>query len=160
MDCIVHGVTKSPTQLSDFHFHFHSGWGPPPARGEMLASSLFGKGNLKATVWFKFSLKWHNHKQQGQKESSNTFASVIYCGYSSDVRHMHSENSLRLLELQWKKKKNCHRRHLTYITDAFEPGEVKPASSSVSFQPESFTFLRCYSSITWHIQQIINVLPK
>ena len=21
MDCIVHGVTKSPTQLSDFHFH-------------------------------------------------------------------------------------------------------------------------------------------
>ena len=105
MDCIVHGVTKSPTQLSDFHFHFHSGWGPPPARGEMLASSLFGKGNLKATVWFKFSLKWHNHKQQGQKESSNTFASVIYCGYSSDVRHMHSENSLRLLELQWKKKK-------------------------------------------------------
>ena len=24
MDCIVHGVTKSQTQLSDFHFHFHS----------------------------------------------------------------------------------------------------------------------------------------
>ena len=23
MDCIVHGVTKSQTQLSDFHFHFH-----------------------------------------------------------------------------------------------------------------------------------------
>ena len=22
MDCIVHGVTKSQTQLSDFHFHF------------------------------------------------------------------------------------------------------------------------------------------
>ena len=22
MDCIVHGVTKSRTQLSDFHFHF------------------------------------------------------------------------------------------------------------------------------------------
>ena len=22
MDCIVHGVTKSWTQLSDFHFHF------------------------------------------------------------------------------------------------------------------------------------------
>ena len=21
MDCIVHGVAKSPTQLSDFHFH-------------------------------------------------------------------------------------------------------------------------------------------
>ena len=23
MDCIVHGVTKSRTRLSDFHFHFH-----------------------------------------------------------------------------------------------------------------------------------------
>ena len=23
MDCIVHGVTKSQTQLSDFHFYFH-----------------------------------------------------------------------------------------------------------------------------------------
>ena len=23
MDCIVHGVAKSQTQLSDFHFHFH-----------------------------------------------------------------------------------------------------------------------------------------
>ena len=22
MDCIVHGVTKTQTQLSDFHFHF------------------------------------------------------------------------------------------------------------------------------------------
>ena len=25
MDCIVHGVTKSWTQLSDFHFHYLSG---------------------------------------------------------------------------------------------------------------------------------------
>ena len=24
MDCIVHGVAKSWTRLSDFHFHFHS----------------------------------------------------------------------------------------------------------------------------------------
>ena len=24
MDCIVHGVTKSQTRLSDFHFHFSS----------------------------------------------------------------------------------------------------------------------------------------
>ena len=23
MDCIVHGVAKGQTQLSDFHFHFH-----------------------------------------------------------------------------------------------------------------------------------------
>ena len=23
MDCTVHGVAKSPTQLSNFHFHFH-----------------------------------------------------------------------------------------------------------------------------------------
>ena len=26
MDCVVHGVTKSRTQLSDFHFHFHTLW--------------------------------------------------------------------------------------------------------------------------------------
>ena len=25
MDCIIHGVAKSPTQLGDFHFHFHRG---------------------------------------------------------------------------------------------------------------------------------------
>lgn len=25
MDCITHGVTKSQTQLSNFHFHFHEG---------------------------------------------------------------------------------------------------------------------------------------
>ena len=24
MDCVIHGVTKSQTQLSDFHFHFIS----------------------------------------------------------------------------------------------------------------------------------------
>ena len=26
MDCIVHGITMSWTQLSNFHFHFHSGF--------------------------------------------------------------------------------------------------------------------------------------
>ena len=26
MDCIVHGVTKSRTQLSDFHFHLFNTW--------------------------------------------------------------------------------------------------------------------------------------
>ena len=25
MDCITHGITKSQTQLSNFHFHFHEG---------------------------------------------------------------------------------------------------------------------------------------
>jgi len=39
MGCIVHGVTKSQTQLSDFHFHFHFTWaghrdrGGPPDQG-------------------------------------------------------------------------------------------------------------------------------
>ena len=26
MDCIVHGVAKGPSRLSDFHFHFHTLW--------------------------------------------------------------------------------------------------------------------------------------
>ena len=28
MDCIVHGVAKSQTRLSDFQFHFSLGWKP------------------------------------------------------------------------------------------------------------------------------------
>ena len=27
MHCVVHGVTKSQTRLSDFHFHFNYFWG-------------------------------------------------------------------------------------------------------------------------------------
>ena len=34
MDCIVHGVAKSWTQLSDFHFHF------PPSRGKTIFSDF------------------------------------------------------------------------------------------------------------------------
>ena len=46
MDCIVHGVAKSQTRLSDFHFHFNSfvAWiWPVGTRGE-------GSGTLWDTV--------------------------------------------------------------------------------------------------------------
>ena len=36
MDCIVHGVTKSRTQLSDFHFHF-----PKESIGYTLPQAAF-----------------------------------------------------------------------------------------------------------------------
>ena len=38
MDCIIHGVTKSQTGLSDFHFHF-----PPALAGLFLSTPPPGK---------------------------------------------------------------------------------------------------------------------
>ena len=35
MDCIVHGVAKSRTGLSDFNFHFHSSPNPLPIQAGM-----------------------------------------------------------------------------------------------------------------------------
>ena len=51
MDCIVHGVTKSQTQLSDFHFHFpvNQAWSSPGVRhhqGLGLASAPDQVGSL------------------------------------------------------------------------------------------------------------------
>jgi len=51
MDCMVHGVTKSRTRLSDFHFHFDSSVvkNPPANAGDtdlMPGSGKYpGKGN-------------------------------------------------------------------------------------------------------------------
>ena len=40
MDCIVHGVAKSWTQLSDFHFHVHAGY--PGGTWSWLLPGHFG----------------------------------------------------------------------------------------------------------------------
>ena len=40
MDCIVHGVAKSQTQLSDFHFHFQA-----------PNSAEFGKHQIPPQLW-------------------------------------------------------------------------------------------------------------
>ena len=49
MDCIVHGVSKSQTQLSDFHFHFSS-------EGTNAADTLISDFQLSELVdnasWF------------------------------------------------------------------------------------------------------------
>ena len=37
MDCVVHGVTRSWTQLSDCHFHFLSRWKSSDADAERVA---------------------------------------------------------------------------------------------------------------------------
>ena len=62
MDCIVHGVTKSQTRLSDFHFPFLGLPGCPDfalLRAFLLSGSLFlplkGKERLKGPR--KFLLK-------------------------------------------------------------------------------------------------------
>ena len=40
MDCIIHGVAKSQTQLSDFHFHFHDIG--PYSQGYVLPVVMYG----------------------------------------------------------------------------------------------------------------------
>ena len=40
MDCVVHGVAKSQTQLSDFHFHFHDIG--PYSQGYVLPVVMYG----------------------------------------------------------------------------------------------------------------------
>ena len=42
MNCIVHGVTKSPTRLSDFHFHFlkRNNFHHPARNSQGLSDSL------------------------------------------------------------------------------------------------------------------------
>ena len=40
MDCIIHGVTKSQTQLSAFHFHFHDIG--PYSQGYVLPVVMYG----------------------------------------------------------------------------------------------------------------------
>ena len=51
MDCIVHGVTKSWTQLSDFHFHmFHDTWNAIVLQVLNMAGSVTS---------FKFQFKCH-----------------------------------------------------------------------------------------------------
>ena len=40
MDCVIHGVAKSQTQLSDFHFHFHDIG--PYSQGYVLPIVMYG----------------------------------------------------------------------------------------------------------------------
>ena len=40
MDCIIHGVTKSWTQLSDFHFHFDTHHLKVVGMGQAIRSSI------------------------------------------------------------------------------------------------------------------------
>lgn len=51
MDCIVHGVSKSPTQLSNFHFILSSGkWEPLVGLGR--------QGNYKSSLHTAFTSQW------------------------------------------------------------------------------------------------------
>ena len=64
MDCIVHGVAKSQTGLSDFHFHFHPG-------GSVVK-------NLPATweAWVQ-SLGWEDPLEKGTATHSTILARRI-----------------------------------------------------------------------------------
>ena len=55
MDCIIHGVAKSQTRMSDFHFHFHTpNIGVPQYTRQML-TSLKGETNSNTIIVGKFS---------------------------------------------------------------------------------------------------------
>ena len=56
MDCIVHGVTKSQTQLSDFHFTSLQGTDSPPCFPLVRCRYLFGFCTRK--VWTCFVATW------------------------------------------------------------------------------------------------------
>ena len=64
MDCIVHGVTKSRTQLSDFHFQF---------------SVLLKKKSVQNTVKKVRQILFRtNMKGRGRKNIENTQGSLDY----------------------------------------------------------------------------------
>ena len=55
-DCVVHGVTKSQTRLSDFHFHFSRGvlvpWpGIKPQHWHHGVSTTGASGNSHEDIW-------------------------------------------------------------------------------------------------------------
>ena len=56
MDCIVHGVTKSWTQLNDFHFHFHQ-W------ASLIAQLVKNLPAMQET-WVRF-LGWKDPLEKG-----------------------------------------------------------------------------------------------
>ena len=76
MDCIVHGVTKTQTQLNDFHFHFCSVHRTVIGRLKHLIN-ICGMGqwvnvqNSMSSSWFTYSVMFwvgvSNRKQQMTK---------------------------------------------------------------------------------------------
>ena len=65
MDCIVHGVTKSWTQLSDFHFHFHQ-WAS-------LIAQLVKNLLAMQETWVRF-LGWKDPLEKGKVIHSSILA--------------------------------------------------------------------------------------
>ena len=64
MDCIVHGVAKSRTQLSDFHFHFHL---------FITIKNFFeGRGGVFFFSGFHFLEEICKSFRQAQKQSCNS----------------------------------------------------------------------------------------
>ena len=64
MDCIVHGVTKSRSQLSDFHFHFllviHK-WLLDLKKFKLMCLNLLKKNMICAIEWVLDSVLEHQH---------------------------------------------------------------------------------------------------
>ena len=64
MDCIVYGVSKSPTRLSDFHFILSFGkWEPLVGLGR--------HGNYKSSLHPAFTSQWHQGEPWTTREQTD-----------------------------------------------------------------------------------------
>ena len=66
MDCIGHGVAKSRTRLSDFHFHTH----PPPPTSLFLRTAQEGGGRQGVTRRLGSGPRLLGHLTRGSSGSS------------------------------------------------------------------------------------------
>ena len=87
MDCVVLGVTKSSTRLSDFHFHFPLSLTPPlPCMSDWA----------KKKCWFS---EMSQHTQNHTAESSTRVFS-LYCNIESNVWHIEVAHKM-IIKLDW-----------------------------------------------------------
>ena len=95
MDCIVHGVSKSPTRLSDFHFHFSLCGGCSSWLFYSLPFSVLAVGYTDVLLDLLSSpingwLKW-----------KNSLRYLLYKGSVPYLFHDYSHFSVNMLFLFW-----------------------------------------------------------
>ena len=73
MDCISHGVTKSQTRLSDFHFLF---WGFPAGSDSKESGAV---GNTQVWSWILLCAKLPNKSLRKVALSTNLRTSQVAC---------------------------------------------------------------------------------
>ena len=81
MDCIVHGVTKSWTQLSDFTFtfHFHSLEKEMATHSSVLAWRILGMGEPDGLpAVYRVAQSWTRLKRLSSSSSSMEYVTTCH----------------------------------------------------------------------------------